>query len=93
GAAKAAKDEATAQALMAEVAALKDRMPALEEQDHALGTALEDRLAAIPNLPLADVPDGADENENQLIHERGTLPHFDFTPAEHDAIGTALGLD
>lgn len=93
GAAKAAKDEATAQALMAEVAALKTRLPELEEQERAAEGALNDALAAIPNLPLGDVPEGVDEDDNELVHERGSKPVFGFEIREHDAIGPALGLD
>jgi len=93
GAAKAAKDEAAAAALMAEVAELKQKLPAIETEEAALGAELDGLLAAIPNLPLADVPDGADEEANALVHQRGALPVFDFAPREHDAIGPALGLD
>jgi len=93
GAAKAAKDEARANALMAEVATLKTRLPELEEEERTAEAALSDALAAIPNLPLDDVPAGADEDDNQLMHERGTKPVFGFDIREHDAIGPALGLD
>uniref|UniRef100_UPI0035B31754 serine--tRNA ligase n=1 Tax=Sphingomonas sp. TaxID=28214 RepID=UPI0035B31754 len=93
GQAKAAKDEERAQALMAEVAELKAKLPELEEQERAIGTELDAALAAIPNLPAADVPPGADEDDNALVHERGTRPDFGFAPAEHDAIGPALGMD
>ena len=93
GAAKAAKDEATADALMAEVATLKTRLPELEEEERVAEGALNELLAAIPNLPLADVPKGADENENELIHAQGAQPAFAFEVKEHDAIGPALGLD
>ena len=93
GAAKAAKDEATAARLMAEVAALKDRLPQLEADEAAAGRELEGLLAALPNLPAADVPDGADEDANALVAEHGTRPDFAFTPQEHDAIGPGLGLD
>jgi seryl-tRNA synthetase len=93
GAAKAAKDEAAATALMAEVAELKQELPAIEAEEAALGEELTGLLAAIPNLPLADVPDGADEEGNALVHERGTRRNFAFDPREHDAIGPALGLD
>ena len=93
GAAKASKDEATAATLMAEVAALKERLPAIEAEEKALGEELNGRLAILPNLPLADVPDGADEEHNALIAEHGTPGIFAFTPREHDAIGPALGLD
>ena len=93
GAAKAQRDETTAATLMAEVAQLKERMPALEAEEKLVGDDLAARLAAIPNLPLADVPEGAGEDENAEMHKLGTQPGFDFDPKEHDAIGPALGLD
>ncbi|WP_298672449.1 serine--tRNA ligase [uncultured Sphingomonas sp.] len=93
GAAKAAKDEATATALMAEVAALKQRMPELEAEEARLGGELDDLLAALPNMPLADVPEGADEEDNALVHERGARRDFAFDVREHDVIGPPLGLD
>ena len=93
GAAKAKKDEETAAALMAEVAALKERLPALEAEEQALSGDLDALLAALPNLPLADVPQGADEDDNALVHEHGQRPDFAFAAREHDAIGPALGLD
>src|SRR4249920_3550898 len=52
GAAKKNKDEGAAQKLMAEVAALKDAMPALEAEEKAASKELNEVLAAIPNLPL-----------------------------------------
>jgi seryl-tRNA synthetase len=93
GAAKAQKDEATASALMAEVAALKEGLPALEAEEKALGEQLEAALASLPNFPLADVPQGADEDDNAIVHTRGEQPVFAFAPQEHDAMGPALGLD
>ncbi|GGO89999.1 serine--tRNA ligase [Stakelama pacifica] len=93
GAAKAQRDEDKAQALMAEVSELKERLPRLEAEDRELTEALNARLAAIPNLPLADVPDGADEDDNQLVATHGEPAAFDFDAKEHDAIGPALGLD
>jgi len=93
GAAKAAKDEATASALMAEVAALKQRLPELEAEEARIGGELDELLASLPNIPLADVPEGADEDDNALVHERGTRPDFAFPVKEHDAIGPTLGLD
>jgi seryl-tRNA synthetase len=91
GAAKARRDDPTD--LMAEVAALKERLPQIDAEEKALGDQLNAVLAALPNLPLADVPRGEDEKDNALVHERGSQPSFGFTPREHDAIGPALGLD
>ncbi|WP_010216711.1 serine--tRNA ligase [Sphingomonas sp. PAMC 26621] len=93
GAAKAAKDEVTSAALMEEVATLKQRLPALEAEAKTLGDALQERLAVLPNLPLADVPEGADEDANVVVAEHGARTTFAFKPAEHDAIGPPLGLD
>jgi seryl-tRNA synthetase len=93
GQAKASRDEPRAAQLMGEVAALKDALPGLEAAETAATRALEDALAAIPNVPADDVPEGADEAGNVLISEWGALPSFAFAPREHDLIGPAIGLD
>ncbi len=93
GQAKAAKDEDRAQALMAEVAGLKQTLEDLNLAQSAADDALRTALAAIPNLPAADVPDGASEDDNQLVHTIGTQPAFGFAPREHHDFGPALGLD
>ncbi|MPT22496.1 MAG: serine--tRNA ligase, partial [Starkeya sp.] len=61
GAAKKAGENDRAEALMAEVGALKTNVPALEEQVKAAEAELHNRLAAIPNVPLDVVPEGKDE--------------------------------
>ena len=93
GAAKAAKDDATAEPLMAEVAALKERLPAIETEEKALGEALRAKLAIIPNLPADDVPTGASEDDNVEVARWGTPRAFDFTPLEHADLAPALGMD
>ena len=93
GAAKAQKDEAKAQELMAEVATLKDRMAELNEKSDALGKQLNDRLAALPNIPADDVPEGDDEAGNVELTRWGAPRSFDFMPKEHADLGPALGLD
>ncbi len=93
GQAKAQKDEVRATTLMAEVADLKARLPQLEEEERAIGAELDAALAAIPNRAAADVPEGKDEDDNQLVSEWGTPRAFDFEVREHDAIGPALGMD
>jgi seryl-tRNA synthetase len=92
GLAKRDKDEAGAEALMAEVAAIKDRMAALEDEQRTLAAGLDDLLLGLPNLPAAEVPDGTDEQANVEIRRWGTPRAFDFEAREHDALGTGLGL-
>lgn len=91
GAAKAKKDEASASALMAEVAKLKEDVPALEQEAKRIEKALEDELAAIPNAPLAEVPQGADEHDNVEKSRFGTPRTYSFTPKQHFELGEALG--
>ncbi len=93
GQAKGRGDEAAAQALMAEVAELKGKMPELEEKERAVAGQLHDILAALPNLPMADVPPGADEDDNVEVVRWGAPRVFDFTVREHSDIGPALGLE
>ena len=100
GQAKAQKDEAKAQALMAEVAALKEYIPAGEAEERAVEKELRDILSAIPNMALDDVPMGDDEADNvEYFGANGTAetaararpakPSFTFAPKEHFEIGVA----
>jgi seryl-tRNA synthetase len=94
GAAMARKDTVAAEDYRAEVAAAKAKMPELEEAERQASAALEAELAAIPNLPLDDTPDGKDENDNVEVRRHGAPPSFPegFKPKEHFEIGEALGL-
>jgi len=91
GDAKKAKDEAKAGKLMAEVAELKTLLPAMEDEQKALGTALDKELAQIPNAPLDDVPDGADASGNAEHHVFGKKRDYAFKPKQHFDLGEALG--
>ncbi|QFR32530.1 serine--tRNA ligase [Ancylobacter sp. TS-1] len=103
GAAKKAGENDRAEALMAEVGALKTDIPALEEEVKAAEGELHARLSAIPNVPLAEVPLGKDEHDNVPYDAQ---PHpevpgsalampairdYAFTPKQHFEIGEALG--
>jgi seryl-tRNA synthetase len=91
GEAKKNKNDEKAAGLMAEVAALKESMPALETQEKAASKALNDALAEIPNMPLEDVPDGKDASDNVEHHRFGAKRDFAFTPKQHFNLGEALG--
>jgi seryl-tRNA synthetase len=92
GKAKASKDEAKAQALMKEVADLKEVIQAGEVEEKAIDAKLTAELAQIPNLPRDDVPEGPDETGNVEVRRVGTPPAFDFAPKQHFELGEALGL-
>ena len=95
GQAMAAKDTARADALKAEVAALKDALAAAEIEEKATVAELDTALAAIPNTPLPDVPVGKDEHANVEIRKHGeprTKRSMNFEPKQHFEIGEALGM-
>ncbi|WP_441277155.1 serine--tRNA ligase [Tardiphaga sp. 172_B4_N1_3] len=92
GEAKKTKDEARANALMAEVTELKTTMPAMEAAVKNAEDKLKVALAEIPNLPLDDVPEGFDEHGNVERHHFGARRNYAFTPKAHYDIGEALGF-
>ena len=92
GQAKAKKDEAEAQRLMAEVARLKDEIPAMELRVRETEEALNEVLSTIPNLPAADVPDGPDETANKEVRRHGTPRPLNFEAKQHFDLGEALKL-
>jgi seryl-tRNA synthetase len=94
GAAKARGDEAEFERLRALVAQSKDEIARLEEEARAEDGRLTDLLLRLPNPPLPEVPDGADENDNVELRRRGTPRTFDFTPREHfDIPAVKPGMD
>ncbi len=91
GQAKSRKDEARAQELMAEVARLKEQVPALEQAERAANEALDKRLAEIPNTPNPDVPIGSDEHDNVLKSEWAPRGRREGG-REHFELGEPMGL-
>jgi len=91
GEAKKSKDEDGAKRLMAEVAGLKELMPALEAQEKDASKTLDDALAEIPNLPLDEVPDGKDEKDNVEHHRFGARHDYSIALKQHFDLGEALG--
>jgi seryl-tRNA synthetase len=94
GAAKARGDEAEFERLRALVAAKKTEIGLLTAEADAEDARLRDLLMRIPNLPLPDVPDGADEDGNVELRRWGTPRSFNFAPLEHfDIPGVKPGMD
>ncbi|MBV6657226.1 MAG: serine--tRNA ligase [Devosiaceae bacterium] len=92
GKAKASGDEAEAQRLIDEVATHKAFIQTGEDEERRLTEALETLLAGLPNIPLDDVPLGADEDDNVEVRLGGQKPSLAFTPKEHFELGEAMGL-
>ncbi|TVP74326.1 MAG: serine--tRNA ligase [Rhodobacteraceae bacterium] len=94
GAAKARGDEAEFARLRALVAEKKAEIAALEEDARQGDARLAELLATLPNTPLGEVPQGADEADNVELKRWGTPRAFDFQPKEHFEIkGVAADMD
>ena len=91
GEAKKSKNEEKAKGLLIEVAVLKESIPGMEAQEKKASKELDDALGEIPNLPLDDVPDGKDANDNVEHHRFGAKRDYAFSPNQHFDLGEALG--
>ncbi len=92
GDAMKAGDKARAEQLKAEVASLKDFIASGEQTERQIDARLTAALAAIPNIPFDDVPDGKDETGNVEMRRWGEKTEFAFEPRQHFDIGEYLGL-
>lgn len=92
GKAKAAKDEAQAASLMADVAAAKATIETAGAEEAEAVKARDDLLARLPNVPHASVPAGADEHGNKEVRRHGEPRKFNYQPKDHADIGEKLGM-
>ncbi|WP_370237380.1 MULTISPECIES: serine--tRNA ligase [Henriciella] len=92
GQAKAKGDEAEFERLRVVVAEAKDTIEAAGEQEDEARKLLDEILLGLPNLPLADVPEGEDEAGNVAEKHWSTPRGFNFEPKDHADLGEALGM-
>ncbi len=91
--AKASKDEAAAQAAMAEANAAKEAVKSREELTAALEKELNALLLSVPNLPDPQVPKGGGSQDNKVVFEDvSNRREFAFKPLDHHAVGEKLGI-
>ena len=80
-----------ADALLAELKQSGEEVKALDAEVRGIETELDGLLLTVPNLPLAEVPDG-DAAANTVVKEVGSRPQLGFAPKPHWDLGAALGL-
>ena len=78
--------------LFAKSKEISEKILTINKEQSLIKNKLDDLLSSIPNLPLKDVPIGADENFNKEISKSGTIPNFEFTPKSHFELGNNLGM-
>jgi seryl-tRNA synthetase len=79
-------------ALIAEVANLKDDLQSAERVVKDLDDEMTSILSGLPNRPYDDIPVGGDEDANELVRTVGTPRSFNFQPKQHFELGEDLGL-
>jgi seryl-tRNA synthetase len=84
---------AEAEAVMAQVGAIKTELDSSAARLEVIQSELGDLLQAVPNLPHDSVPVGAGEDGNVVVRSWGTPRTFDFEVRDHVDIGEKLGLD
>jgi len=79
---KSGKQEEAA-TLKAKTTELKTQEAGLKEEVNQLEEALQKLLYTLPNVPNDMVVTGKDANDNQTVHEAGTIPTFNFEAQAH----------
>jgi seryl-tRNA synthetase len=86
------RDPAERQARIDAMREVNAGIDTLEDTVRTHDAELEAAMQLVPNLPRADVPDGASEHDNVVLRQVGALPEFDFEPRAHWDLGPELGL-
>ena len=76
--------------LLKEVEDLKLKLANLDTKLQKIQAAIRNIVELIPNMPLASVPIGKDDNSNQEVRINGEIPKFDFTPKDHVELASDL---
>jgi seryl-tRNA synthetase len=75
--------QSEATSLKAKTTELKTQEAGLKEEVNQLEEALQKLLYTLPNVPNEMVVKGKDANDNQTVHEAGTIPTFNFEAQAH----------
>lgn len=86
------KNGENADDVVAQVQSLKQKIADLEADESKIADELKSLLSTLPNMPMADVPLGEDENDNVQVRTWGTPKAFDFSPKQHFELGEDLGI-
>ncbi len=78
--------------LLAEMKKLKENLKIKEQELEDIQEILDELALQVPNPPLPDVPEGMDDQDNQIIKTHLDPTEFEFEPKDHVAIGKDLDL-
>ena len=86
------RQQKDAQPAIEKMRAVGDKISALDEELREVEAEVKHLLDRLPNLPHDDVPEGADEDDNVVLHQHGSVPEFSFAPKAHYELGEDLGI-
>jgi seryl-tRNA synthetase len=86
------KEKQNADALIAEMKQVSERIKQSDERIASLDSIQRDLLLTIPNLPHSSVPVGTGAADNVEVRRWGTPPKFDFQPKAHWEVGEGAGI-
>ncbi|MCC5831613.1 MAG: serine--tRNA ligase [Chlamydiales bacterium] len=82
----------SAEELMEEVRQIGEKISSMDAEQKELEEAFTDALSRIPNIPMDDVKNSQDKDENEVIKIVGELPQFSFEPKHHLELNEKLNL-
>src|SRR5436853_1279731 len=86
------KEKQSADALIAEMKQVSERIKQSDERIAGLDATQRDLLLTIPNLPHSSVPVGTGAADNVEVRRWGIPPKFDFQPKAHWDVGEGAGI-
>ncbi|HEY2460236.1 MAG TPA: serine--tRNA ligase, partial [Candidatus Acidoferrum sp.] len=86
------KEKQNADALIAEMKQVSERVKAADERIAQLDAAQRELLLTVPNLPHASVPAGRGAEDNVEVRRHGAAPQMDFAAKPHWEVGEACGI-
>ena len=86
------KNGENAEAVIAEMREVGDRIKALDEEIRVIEEQLNGIILSLPNVPHASVPVGKSEDDNIELRRNGEPTTFAFEPKAHWDIAADLGL-
>lgn len=87
-----AKDDATKQAIIADMQRIKDALRSEEEELKPIMEEWRALMVRVPNIPDMSVPEGDSDADNQEVKAWGEKTKFSFTPKSHIELMTALDM-
>ncbi len=80
------------QAKIDEMKALDGKLTEAESLLKKLYVQVTEITLPIPNLPHESVPEGVDDEDNEVVKTVGKIPKFDFKPKDHLELGSLLDV-